>query len=80
MLEALGSPIEEGFLVTGRVSTSSQGGTANLAIPIHGPKGSATLHVRGIRFHGVWRYTTMTVTLDSGGSVIDLLAQERTNV
>jgi hypothetical protein len=39
VIEALGSPIKEGFFVSGNTNVNGAAGEANLAIPIFGPKG-----------------------------------------
>jgi len=45
VMHALGSPIKEGIFVTGNMKISGASGQADLAIPISGPKGKATLYV-----------------------------------
>jgi hypothetical protein len=39
VIGALGSPITEGFLVSGNTNVNGASGEANLAIPVSGPKG-----------------------------------------
>ena len=39
VIEALGSPIKDGFLVSGNTNVNGASGESNLAIPISGPKG-----------------------------------------
>ncbi len=39
VIEALGAPITEGFLVSGNTNVNGASGEANLSIPISGPKG-----------------------------------------
>ena len=45
VIEALGSPIKEGFLVSGNTNVNGASGEANLAIPVSGPKGNGTIYV-----------------------------------
>ena len=45
VIEALGSPIKEGFLVSGNTNVNGAAGEANLSIPISGPKGKGTIYV-----------------------------------
>ena len=71
----LGTPIESGWFISGSINTENADGNANLSIPIHGPKGKARLHVVGEKESGRWRYTTMTVTPETGDP-IDLLRAE----
>jgi hypothetical protein len=39
VIEALGSPIKEGFLLSGSTNVNGASGEANLSIPISGPNG-----------------------------------------
>jgi hypothetical protein len=45
VIEALGSPIKNGFLVSGNTNVDGASGESNLAIPISGPKGKGTIYV-----------------------------------
>src|SRR6476620_5348166 len=45
VIEALGSPVTEGFLVSGNTNVNGASGEANLSIPIAGPKGKGTIYV-----------------------------------
>lgn len=42
---AIGEPISDGMWINGSIEVDGSTGSANLAIPLSGPKGSATLHV-----------------------------------
>jgi hypothetical protein len=70
--KALGEPIEAGFWVGGNIEVSNGSGNADLAIPISGPRGSATLHVVATKVDGRWQYSTMEVTPKDAGARIDL--------
>src|SRR5437667_5101741 len=39
VIEALGSPVTEGFLLSGNTNVNGASGEANLSIPVSGPKG-----------------------------------------
>ena len=71
----LGEPIEPGFWLTGRIQVSGASGNADLAIPLSGPKGSATLYVIAKKVGGKWEYSTMEVAPDGGGQRVDLMAK-----
>ena len=45
VIEALGSPINDGFLLSGNANVNGASGESNLAIPISGPKGKGTIYV-----------------------------------
>lgn len=74
---ALGTPIEEGFMMTGKISENDQTGSADLTIPLSGPKGKAVLHLRASKSTGVWTYSDLQVKLDTTNQRIDLLNSTR---
>ena len=73
--EALGTPIEAGFFVSGSINVDNASGKADLNVPIHGPKGKGSIHVVGTKEGGRWSYTRMLVT-PASGPTIDLLSEE----
>lgn len=70
-VERLGEPIKDGWFVTGNVNLGAAGGNANLEIPLSGPKGSGTLHVRAVSPGGSWMYERLD--LAAGGEMVSLL-------
>lgn len=74
---ALGSPIKEGFLVSGNMGTryvnGAETGTAELSVPVSGPKGRGTIRVVGERAGGKWSYRVMEATVEGLAEPIDLL-------
>ena len=76
VVAALGTPIQEGWFVTGNTEENGPTGQAQLSIPIKGPKGGGTLYVEARKSAGEWRYATMVVELDGSGQRIDLLDGE----
>lgn len=71
---ALGTPIEPGWYLSGRMSESGTSGQASLQIPISGPEGAADLYVEAEKTAGRWTYSTLMVDVDGRGEPIDLLA------
>jgi Cytochrome oxidase complex assembly protein 1 len=70
----LGQPIEPGRFIMGSLQESGGSGSADLAIPVHGPKGEATVHVEASKSAGEWRLDTLVVAFDDGtGKRRDLL-------
>jgi len=59
---ALGSPLEPGWMVTGGISESSTEGSANLSIPVSGPKGKGNLDVDATQLNGKWRIDSLVFT------------------
>jgi len=72
---ALGQPIEAGFFVTGSIEVSGATGNADLAIPISGPNGSATVYAVANRSAGRWSFTTLEVEVQGAASRIDLMSE-----
>jgi TonB family protein len=66
---ALGEPIKDGWLVQGNVNFSGQGGTANLQIPVSGPKNSGTIQARAIYEGGAWMYERLDLAVKSGETI-----------
>jgi hypothetical protein len=66
---ALGQPITQGWYVTGSINTSNDSGSADVNIPISGPKGSATIHAVATKAAGVWTFSVLRVTLPDGKQV-----------
>jgi Cytochrome oxidase complex assembly protein 1 len=71
--EALGSPIKEGFLVSGNTNVNGASGEANLSIPISGPNGKATIYVAANKSLGRWNYSALIVEIAKTHQRIDLL-------
>lgn len=76
--EALGTPIEPGYFVSGSVNVENDEGTADINFAIKGPKGKAKVYVEGTKTRGRWTYTSMVVTPENGPE-IDLLSEESAN-
>lgn len=73
VIEALGLPIKEGFLVSGNTNVNGAAGEFNLAIPISGPKGKGTIYVSANKSLGQWNYSGLIVEVDQTHERIDLL-------
>jgi hypothetical protein len=73
VLEALGSPIKDGFLMSGNTNVNAASGETNLAIPISGPKGKGTIYVSANKSLGQWIYSGLVVEVGETHKRIDLL-------
>ena len=69
---ALGAPIESGMMVSGSISTSGSEGSANFAIPIFGPGGKGSIHLKADKSSGRWTYKTLEVEIPGQPDTIDL--------
>lgn len=72
VIAALGTPIGTGFFVSGSVHTASDSGTADVKIPIEGPKQKGTIHCVATMKENNWKYTSLVVEPEHGPP-IDLL-------
>jgi hypothetical protein len=73
VIEALGSPIKDGVLVSGNTNVNGAAGESNLSIPISGPKGKGTIYVSAIKSLGRWNYSGLVVEVGQTRERIDLL-------
>jgi hypothetical protein len=73
VIEALGSPIKDGFLMSGNTNVNGASGESNLAIPISGPKGKGTIYVSARKSLGEWNYSGLVVEIRQTHQRIDLL-------
>lgn len=77
VVRELGQPIEAGWMVSGSINVSGPGGSADLAIPISGPKGKGTIYAVATKSAGRWTFTQLQVEPEGSSARIDLLAPER---
>jgi Cytochrome oxidase complex assembly protein 1 len=70
--EALGSPITDGWFVTGKIQISGPSGRASLAIPVKGPKGRGTVYVEASKELGEWHFRRLIVAIEGTNRRIDL--------
>lgn len=73
VIEALGTPIKEGYVITGSTHTEGPGGEVNIGIPISGPKGKGTIYVVADKVANRWTYRTFEVEVDGRPDRIALL-------
>jgi hypothetical protein len=69
---ALGTPISEGWFLSGKTNVNGSSGDADLTIPISGPKGKGTIYAVATKSAGEWTYSKLVVKIDSTGETIDL--------
>ena len=69
--EIIGSPVEDGLLARGNISTSGPSGEADLSIPVTGPHGEGVVNVVATKRAGNWTYETLT--FESGGRFVNLI-------
>ena len=73
VIEALGSPVTEGLLLSGNTNVNGASGEANLSIPVSGPKGKGTIYVAATKSLGRWNYSGLVLEIEPKNQRIDLL-------
>ena len=73
---AIGSPIKEGFTISCNIKTGGSSGTADMSIPVSGPKGKATIYAIAEKSAGAWSFSSLTVEIKGTGERIVLVEQE----
>jgi hypothetical protein len=63
--QALGSPLTVEWMISGNTNENGDEGSANLSIPVHGPKGKGTLDLDARKFNGVWKIRSLVLNHDS---------------
>jgi len=77
VVQAIGSPIKEGFFVSGSINVSGPSGNADLAIPITGSKGKGTVYVEARKSAGEWTFSKLIVKIDQTNERISLLNENQ---
>ena len=73
VVEALGTPITEGFFMSGSTHVQGTSGDADIGIPISGPKGKGTVYAVATKSAGRWNYSTLEVEVNGRADRINLL-------
>ena len=77
IVEELGEPIEAGFALQSNVQINNGEGSANLNIPLSGPRGSAHLRVVAIKSGGDWTFTKLKAHVDGLANLLGALEARR---
>jgi Cytochrome oxidase complex assembly protein 1 len=78
VVTTLGSPITDGFFVSGKTNVSGTSGQADMTIPISGPKGKGTVYFVASKFAGKWTFSKLMVEVADTGQRIDLIEDPAT--
>jgi cytochrome oxidase complex assembly protein 1 len=70
--EALGTPVHEAWYLAGSTNVSGGSGTADLSIPISGPKGKGMIYAVATKSAGQWEFSKLVVKVDNTAETIDL--------
>ena len=70
----IGAPMKAGWFISGQLNVSGGTGSANLSIPISGPRGKGAIRAVAYKTGGVWRFTYLQVAVQGQPGCIDLLS------
>jgi len=73
VVATLGEPIEAGWFITGNINISGIEGTANLSIPVSGPKGNGTVISRSTKVAGEWTIFLLIVRIEGNPTPMVLI-------
>lgn len=59
VIERIGEPVTAGWLTRGDIKVTNDSGTAELSIPVSGPKGKGTIFASAVRSAGKWELTSL---------------------
>jgi hypothetical protein len=76
VVNAIGSPLETGWWVSGSISVTGPSGQADLAIPLTGPRGRGTLYLRAQKVAGEWEYKLLEFGVQGQHDHIQLLTSK----
>ncbi|MEM9774926.1 MAG: cytochrome c oxidase assembly factor Coa1 family protein [Chloroflexota bacterium] len=70
--DQLGEPVNIGWFLTGSIEVSGNSGSANLVIPVSGPRASGSVSVDATLSGDEWRYDSMRFSLDGEEDFVDI--------
>jgi len=80
VVSALGSPITDGWFVSGQTNVSGTSGHTDMTVPVSGPKGKGTIYFVATKFAGQWTFSKLMVEIGATKQRIDLIEDPATTV
>jgi hypothetical protein len=77
--QRLGDPIKRGFFASGSIEISGPSGHADIAIPVSGPRGKATVYAVARKSAGLWRFEALEIEFDQTSPRVNLLGEGSTS-
>jgi hypothetical protein len=74
----LGSPVRQGFFVTGMVDHLRSGQYADVQMNLYGPSGQGKLYGNAVKMNDVWQLTTLELAVDGRPGRVNLLPIQST--
>ena len=73
VIRELGEPIKAGWLISGRIKINDSSGSADMSIPVSGPKKSGRVYVLAKKRMDKWDFYGLEVEIEGKGERINLL-------
>lgn len=73
LIAILGEPIETNGIMQGNLNFKNGSGSADISVPLKGPKGEATVHIKGEKEDGEWTYEEFYILIKNSNERINLL-------
>lgn len=73
VVNRIGTPLKAGWLPTGNIQVSGDTGTAQMEIPVTGPRGNATIRLDARKASGTWRFSVVEIEFEGETNWISLL-------
>jgi hypothetical protein len=73
VVSRIGEPLKPGRVLQGQLNVSGSTGSANMAIPVTGPRGKATIVLNARKVGGAWVFRTLCVQFDGQSGAVNLL-------
>ena len=77
--QRIGEPLTRGFFASGSIEISGPSGHADIAIPVSGPRGKATLYAVARKSAGLWRFESLEIAFDQTSLRGNLLSEGSTS-
>ncbi len=71
--DRIGVPLRPGLMASGQLNVSGSTGTANMKIPVTGPRGKANIVLDAHKVDGTWIFRTLEVQFEGQTEVVNLL-------
>ena len=76
VVQRLGTPLKKGLLVSGSIEVTGPSGSAQLSIPVSGPRGEGNLYVTAHKVSGLWELDMLQFGPKDSEERVDLLPKK----
>jgi hypothetical protein len=73
VVNRIGEPLQPGRVLQGQLNVTGSTGSANMKIPVTGPRGKATIVLDARKVDGAWVFRTLVVQFEGQSDIVNLL-------